>query len=213
METNYKPGQILWIKSSMGPWSYISVLRCAIPAERMDNAYELHTCCDLCVDVDGDCDCLTFARGNGSFLDLDTVFEEIRFVDDIERRCLFDALVKAYKDYDLGWTNPTDSTFDDIRDWLCWEFGVDLNDEANTDSPIGETISEIQNYIWDALCKETGNYQEEKEEPEMVNKDEFIGKVRNWLEKHTYDDKYWTPDGDDLFLGNLIGDICKYLEE
>lgn len=41
----------------------------------------------------------------------------------------------------------------------------------------------------------------------------FIKKVHNWLEKHTYDDKYWTPDGDDLFLGDLIGDICKYLEE
>lgn len=47
----------------------------------------------------------------------------------------------------------------------------------------------------------------------MVNKDEFVSMVRNWLEKHTYDDKYWTPDGEDLFLGNLIGDICKYLEE
>ena len=48
---------------------------------------------------------------------------------------------------------------------------------------------------------------------EMVNKHEFIAKVRYWLEKHTYDDKYWTSEGDDLYLGNLIGDICKYLEE
>lgn len=46
-----------------------------------------------------------------------------------------------------------------------------------------------------------------------ISKEEFIEKVRNWLENHAYDDKYWTHDGDDLFLGNLIGDICKYLEE
>lgn len=45
----------------------------------------------------------------------------------------------------------------------------------------------------------------------QFSKEEFIRKVCNWLEEHTYDDKYWTPDGDDLFLSNLIGDIRKYL--
>ena len=54
---------------------------------------------------------------------------------------------------------------------------------------------------------------EDTNKEKMVNKQEFIEKVRNWLEKHTYDDKYWTSEGDDLYLGNLIGDICKYLEE
>lgn len=48
---------------------------------------------------------------------------------------------------------------------------------------------------------------------EMVNKQEFITKVRCWLEKHIYDDQYWTSDGDDLFIGYLLYDICKYLEE
>lgn len=45
------------------------------------------------------------------------------------------------------------------------------------------------------------------------SKQEFIEKVRNWLEKHAYDDKYWTSDGEDLFLGNLIDELVKYLEE
>ena len=213
MGTSYKPGQILWIKSSMGPWYYISVLRCAIPVERMDRTYELHTCCDLCIDEDGS-ECLTFERGNGSLLDFDTSFEEVHEATDKEKSLLYDALVKAFKDYDLDWDKHfTDSTYFDILDWLAWEFSVDL--DVNQNTPLGETINEIQNYIWDALCKETGNYQActDYVEPEMVNKDEFIAKVRNWLEKHTYDDKYWTPDGEDLFLGNLIGDICKYLEE
>lgn len=212
MESIYKPGQILWIKSSMGPWYYISVLRCGTPVEHMVDTCELHTCCDLCVDADGDC--LTFTRGNGSLLDFDTSFALVRKATDVEREYLYKVLVKAFKDHDLGWDKHfTDSTYFDILDWLAWEFNVDL--EANQNTSLGETINKIQNYIWDALCKETGNYQActDYVEPEMVNKDEFIAKVRNWLEKHTYDDKYWTPDGDDLFLGNLIGDICKYLEE
>ena len=69
------------------------------------------------------------------------------------------------------------------------------DDKKDADNYVKEISSNIQN------------------EPTMVNKHEFIDKVRNWLEKCTYDDKYWTPDGDDLFLNNLIDDICKYLEE
>lgn len=68
-------------------------------------------------------------------------------------------------------------------------------------------VSKISTFI------DGAKWADENPQSELVNKDEFVAKVRNWLEKHTYDDKYWTPDGDDLFLGNLIGDICKYLEE
>jgi hypothetical protein len=196
----------------MGPWYYISVLCYAATGKHATESYGLHTCCDLCVDADGDC--LTFTRGNGSFLDLDTSFALVREATDVEKEYLYKSLVKAFKDHDLGWDEHfTDSSYFDILDWLAWEFNVDL--DVNQNTPLGETINEIQNYIWDSLCKETGNYQActDYVEPEMVNKQEFIAKVRNWLEKHTYDDKYWTPDGDDLFLGNLIGDICKYLEE
>ena len=45
------------------------------------------------------------------------------------------------------------------------------------------------------------------------SKQELIEKVRYWLEKLTNDDKYWTPDGEDLFIGNLIDELVKYLEE
>ena len=179
---NCNPGQILWIKSSMGPWSYISVLRCATPVKHMDETYELHTCCDLCVDTDGDC--LTFERGNGSLLDVSALFEEVREAYGAERVRLYDALVKAFKDYDLGWDKHfTDSTYDDIRDWLCWEFNVNLDSLADND-PLADTIYEIIDYIWDALCEETGNYRDcaDYVEPEMVNKQEFIEKVVKYLE-------------------------------
>lgn len=191
---NYTPGQILYAKSSggfYGSWYYISVLRSATPVNSISATCELHTCCDLCIEADGS-ECLTFERGNGSLLGFDTSFEEIRFVDDIERRCLFDALVKAFKDHDLGWAKHfTDSSYDDIRDWICLEFNVDLDalaDNINNgdNDPLVDTIYEITNYIWDALCKETGNYQActDHVEPEMVNKAKFIEKACKIYKEH-----------------------------
>lgn len=186
----YRPGQILWIKSSMGPWYYISVLCYAAPGKHATESYGLHTCCDLCVDADGDC--LTFTRGNGSFLDLDTSFALVREATDVEKEYLYKVLVKAFKDHDLGWDKHfTDSSYFDILDWLAWEFVVDL--DANQNTPLGEAINEIQNYIWDELCKETGNYQActDYVEPEMVNKQEFIEKACEIYKKHIL--KFNTP--------------------
>ena len=198
METIYKPGQIICCKSD-DCWVYISVLHNVQP-QNTSGAMQLHTCCDLSIDGDDGSKTLTFARGNGTLLDVDTTFEYVREAYGAERVCLYDALVKAYKDYDLGWTNPTDSTYDDIRDWLYWEFGIDLNDEANQYTPVGETISEIQNYIWDAICKETGNYQEKTVEPEMVSLDKACKVASEMIQK---------------FCPNLIrcGEDLKYWED
>ena len=215
MEKNYKPGQILYVKSSAGPWYYISVLHCAIPVERMDNAYELHTCCDLCVDVDGDCDGLTFAHNNGSFLDFDTSFAEVREATNEERIQLFDALVKAFKDHDLGWADHfTDSTYFDILDWLSWEFGVETSDDGMHQEPIEIAMYEMQDYIWDALCKETGNYQActDYAEPEMVNKTEMIAKLKTWLKINTDWDMEYDEEGRNPDYG-MIDELVKYLEE
>lgn len=207
----YKPGQILWIQSSMGPWHYISVLRYAAPGKHAVESYGLHTCCDLCVDVDGDC--LTFTRGNGSFLDLDTSFALVREATDVEREYLYKALVKAFKDYDLGWDKHfTDSSYFDILDWLAWEFNVDL--DVNQNTPLGEAINEIQNYIWDALCKETGNYQActDYVEPEMVNKQKFIEKLEGWIRGNTdwHDEYNW--EGRNPNYG-LWDELKKFMEE
>ena len=177
METNFTPGQIIYSKSD-DCWVYISVLRYAKP-QNASGTMQLHTCCDLSIDGDDGSKTMTFARGNGTLLDVDTTFEYVREAYGAERVCLYDALVKAYKDYDLGWTNPTDSTFDDIQDWLAWEFDVDLDENQNT--PLGETISEIQNYIWDAICKETGNCQEKTTESVMVNKQKFVEKTISYF--------------------------------
>lgn len=189
----FNPGQILYIQSTEN-YFYLSVLRNMQQHPVVDDANrcEINTCCDLCVDVySGEMypAQITFARGgNGSIWDLDIEFDEIRPAHDFEKKLLFDMLVHKFKLYDPTWMHSfTDSTYDDIRDWLYWALDVDL-DNMDDNNPLGDTIYEITNYIWDVLCKETGNYQEETTEvepmPEMVNKQEFIEKVCKIYRKH-----------------------------
>jgi hypothetical protein len=211
METNYTPGQILYIKPEYGE-AYISIIT---GTSSHHEGTMIHTCCDLTIReysenmYEGG---ITFARGNGTMLDVDTNFEEIRFVDDIERHYLFDALVKAFKDYDLCWAKHfTDSTYDDIRDWLCWEFDVDL-DNMDNNNPLGVTIYEITNYIWDALCKETDNYQActDYVEPEMVNKQEFIELVIGWVKNRDNVEKHLHMQTS--LIDGFADALRKYLE-
>ena len=212
METNFTPGQIIYSKSD-DCWVYISVLR-NIQPQNTSGAMQLHTCCDISIDGDDGSKTLVFARCNGTLLDVDTTFEEVREATDKERLLLGDALVKAFKDYDLGWSNHfTDSTYDDIRDWLCWEFDVDL-DNMDNNNPLGVTIYEITNYIWDTLCKETGNYQActDYVEPEMVNKAEIIAKLRKWLELETDWNMEYDEEGRNDNYGK-IDELIKYLEK
>lgn len=212
MEKNYKPGQILYIRSSIGPWYYISVLRCATPSKRMDETYELHTCCDLCIDEDGS-ECRTFARDNGSLLDYDTTFSEVREATDDERSYLYNILVKTFKDYDPSWNKHfNDSIYYNVRDWLCLKFDVNINLLPN-DSTLPKTIYEITDYIWDVLNKEIGNYPPHAEyvKLEMVNKQEFIAKVKSWLELNTDWNMKYVEDGRNDNYGK-IDELVKYLE-
>jgi len=209
MESIYKPGQIICCKSD-DCWVYISVLRYAKP-QNASGAMQLHTCCDLSIDGDDGSKTITFARGNGTLFDVDTTFEYVREAYGAERVCLYNALVKAYKDYDLRWTNPTDSTYDDIRDWLCWEFDVDINLLPN-DSTLPATIYEITDYIWDVICKETGNYQEKITEPEMVNKQEFMAKLEKWIRNNTDWNEEYIWDGRNPNYG-LWDELKKFMEE
>jgi hypothetical protein len=183
METNYTPGQILYIKPEYGE-AYVSIITGTSPHHE---GTMIHTCCDLTIHeysenmYEGG---ITFARGNGTMLDVDTNFEEIRQAADCEKKMLFNALVRGFKEHNLGWDKHfTDSTYFDILDWLAWEFGVDLEDKDIQNAPIRDTMYEIQDYIWDALCKETGNYQActDYVEPEMVNKQKFIEKTISYF--------------------------------
>lgn len=214
MKTIYKPGQIICSKSD-DCWVYISVLR-NIQPQNASGAMQLHTCCDLSIDGDDGSKTLTFARGNGTLLDVDTTFEYVREAYGAERVCLYDALVKAFKDHDLGWDKHfTDSTYFDILDWLEWQFDYETSTDGMSEpDPVEDVMHEIQDYIWDALCKETGNYQActDYVEPEMVNKAEFIAKVKRWLELETDWNMEYDEEGRNDNYGK-IDELVKYLEE
>ena len=180
METNYTPGQILYIKPEYGE-AYISISAGTSPHHE---GTMIHTYCDLTIhEYSGNMyeGGMTFARGNGTMLDVDTNFEEIRQAEDFEKKMLFNALVRGFKEHHPGWDKHfTDSTYFDILDWLAWEFNIETSDDGTRQEPIEIAMYEMQDYIWDALCKETGNYQEETEPepmPEMVNTQEFIEKA------------------------------------
>ena len=223
MKTNFTPGQILYVQS-IENYFYISVMRSmqSHPVVDDDNRCEINTCCDLCVDVYGEemyPSSITFARGgNGSIWDLDIEFDEIRPAHDFEKKLLFDRLVYEFKLYDPIWKRSfTDSTYDDIRDWLCWKFDVNLNSLADNiivadNNPLVDTIYEITNYIWDALRKETDNYQEKTVAPEMVNKQEFIEKLEKWIRGNTDWNEEYIWDGRNPNYG-LWDELKKYLEE
>lgn len=219
MKTNYTPGQILYIQSTEN-YFYISVVRSMQQHPVVDdvNRREINTCCDLCVDVySGEMypAAITFAAGgNSSVFDLDIEFDEIRPVHDFEKKLLFDRLTYKFKLDNPKWMHSfTDSTRTNISDWLCWKFNVDIHDDKILDTAIPETIYEITNYIWDALCKEVGNYPPHAEyvKLEMVNKQEFIAKVKRWLELETdWNMKYVETGRNDNY--GKIDELVKYLE-
>lgn len=218
MEANYTPGQILYIQSTEN-YFYLSVLRSMQQYPVVDdvNQYEINTCCDLCVDVyyGGEMcpDTITFARGgNASTWDVNIEFVEVRPAHDFEKKLLFDRLVDKYKMYDPKWMHLTDSTYLDILDWLSWALDVELSSDVSRPGPIEITMYEIQDYIWNVLCKETGNYQENTTEPEMVNKAEFIAKVKRWLERETNWNMEYDEEGRNDNYGK-IDELVKYLEE
>ena len=85
METNYTPGQILYIKPEYGE-AYVSISAGTSPHHE---GTMIHTYCDLTIHeysenmYEGG---MTFARGNGTMLDVDTNFEEIRQAEDFEKK-------------------------------------------------------------------------------------------------------------------------------
>ena len=139
-----------------------------------------------------------------------------RLATEEEKCTLYNAIGKYFtEEHDKDWYNHfTDSAYFDVQDFLLDMFCIKV-EEYDNDMIYPNFVDEIHHYIWEKLCKSMGykNYDGDEFVEQLVNKQEFIEKVRNWLEQHAYDDKYWTSEGDDLYLGNLIGDICKYLEE
>lgn len=105
-----------------------------------------------------------------------------RLATDEEKHEIYNALGRRFTDdYDKDWYNHfTDSSYFDVQDFLFNVFGINVEYYDN-DMIYPDFIDEIHNYIWDGLCKATGNYQEKNVEPEMVNKQEFVEKTISYF--------------------------------
>lgn len=136
-----------------------------------------------------------------------------RLADDNEKNTLYNAIGKYFtNDYDKDWCyHFTDSSYFDVQDFLFDVFGINVEYYDN-DMIYPDFINEIHNFIWDGLCKATGNYQEKNVEPEMVNKQEFIAKVKRWFEINADCNQKWDDNGINPYYG-MIDELVKYLEE
>ena len=204
---NLDPGQFLYIKSPYG-YYYISIFKGIEVRNNADTRdIELHTYCDLCSDDNY----VYFAKESSTLLSLVSDFNEIGTATEEQKKSLYNAIIKKYKDNRPTWDKYfTDSVYDEIQDWFAYMCGIEFDDENG----YPDFICDFTNYAWDELCKETGNYQACTDyiEPEMVNKQEFIAKVKRWLELETdwnmeYDEEGRNPDY------GKIDELVKYLEE
>ena len=112
------------------------------------------------------------------------------------------------EEYDKDWYNHfTDSSYFDIQDYLLDVFCIKV-EEYDDDLIYPDFIDEIQNYIWDKLCDATGVPAVENE-PEMVNKQEFIAKAVKYLEANFPD----IENTGDWYKESFINNFRKTMEE
>lgn len=130
-----------------------------------------------------------------------------------EQRKLYDEICKYFvEEHDKEWYKHfTDSSYFDVLDFLLDEF--DIEDTDN----VPAFVHEIQNYMWDQMCEFMGVGQSNKvihvdDEPEMVNKAEFIAKVKRFFEIETDCNQKWDDNGLNPYYG-IIDELIKYLED
>lgn len=133
-----------------------------------------------------------------------------------EKEKLYNAIGKHFtEDYDKNWYNYfTDSSYFDVQDFLLDIFCIKV-EEYDNNMIYPDFVDEIHHYIWDKLCKAMGvpnDASNVEEKSEMVNKQEFIAKLKKWLELETdwnmeYDEEGRNPNY------SKIDELIKYMEE
>jgi hypothetical protein len=136
-----------------------------------------------------------------------------RLADENEKNTLYNAIGKNFEvEYDKYWYNHfTDSSYFDIQDYLFSVFKIEVR-EYDDDLIYPDFINEIHTYIWDKLCKAMNVTDTDVNKPEMVNKQEFIAKVKKWLELETNWGQEFDENGRNENYGK-IDELIKYLEE
>lgn len=130
-----------------------------------------------------------------------------------EKKKLYNAIGKHFtEDYDKNWYNHfTDSSYFDVKDFLLDMFCIKV-EEYDDDLIYPDFINEIHIYIWDKLCDAMGVPNTVENKPEMVNKQEFIAKLKKWLELETDWNMEYDEEGRNPNYGK-IDELIKYMEE
>ena len=147
-----------------------------------------------------------------------------RLADDNEKNTLYNAIGKHFtEEYDKDWYKHfTDSSYFDIQDYLLDVFNIEVDETLCTTSWYPSFVNDSQQYIWDKLCGAMGVPNTVENKPKMVNKQEFIAKVKKWLELNTdWNKEYirdevafcdWCRDIRNPNYGK-IDELIKFLEE
>jgi hypothetical protein len=141
-----------------------------------------------------------------------------RHASDEEKHEMYNALGKRFTDdYDKDWYNHfSDSSYFDVQDFLFDVFGINVEYYDN-DMIYPDFINEIHKYIWDGLCdamkmpNEMETFEFTPVSNEMVNKQEFIEKVIEWVKNRDNVEKYLHVRTS--LTDNFADALRKYLEE
>ena len=142
------------------------------------------------------------------------LLEDIQFrpATEEDKYTLYNTIGKYFtEEYDKDWYNHfTDSSWFDIQDFLFDVFCIKV-EEYDDDMLYPKFIDDIQLYIWNRLCKSMGykDYDGDEFVEQLVNKQEFIDKVCNYLE-NINTDTYM--DSGIFQMYDLIKDLRKTLE-
>ena len=118
------------------------------------------------------------------------------------------------EEYDKDWYNHfTDSSYFDVQDYLLDIFCI-KTEEYDNDLIYPKFVDDIHTYIWEKLCDAMGCkiYDGDEFVEQLVNKQEFIAKLKNYLSVIDFDMQYWNDE--DGFLSNkFIDELIKYMEK
>jgi hypothetical protein len=145
---------------------------------------------------------------------LDEDIYSCRFATEEEKNKLYNEICKYYtEEYDTSWFKYfTDSTYFEIRDFLLDVFCIKV-EEYDDDLLYPDFVNEIHKFIWDELCAKTEtNYKYVKSDVAMVNKSEFIAKLKRWLELETNWNMQYIESGKNPNFGK-IDELINYMEE
>ena len=196
---NLKKGDVLAITNYNNRLVIVDKIKC----DKTYSSPQLYTYAEL----DGGF-CIRFKKNDMHNFYL---FEDIivRYATEEEKNTMYNAIGKHFtEEYDKDWYNHfTDSSYFDVEDYL-----LDVFCEYDYDLIYPAFINNIQTYIWDKLRKAMNASDTDENKPEMVNKQEFIAKVKRWLEIETD----WNMEYDECGRNDNYGkidELVKYLEK